>query len=327
MKYEYWSTFVRMELVPTDFALKNAEENFFTEGEPLKERDEIYRKIEKWISEYLDKNDRIGVLAGGGVDSTFLIAMLAKLKFKDVVCVSHISASNEASCRYVDDLCVKAGFIHLKRGHDEEGDRRHFELFKESFGRAPRDIIVPAHNRLAELLVSYGCTSILDGQFADSVLNLNPQNRLLNFFHKIPIFLKFVFILRFLGDFLIELNKIFKFKKIYSFYKRFLYLQARSLAELILILCRIEQNSTTLKLTHELIEKYGVDVAYSKLFNNVLLRFREMDKYKSVEVISPFGYLDYSTGSTISKKDLIFYINKFGESGYEGHTASFTPDN
>ena len=174
MRYEHWAAFVRMELVPTDFALTNAERDFF-EGEPLKDAEEVYHKIEKWILKNLDKNDRIGVLAGGGVDSTFLIALLAKLKFKDVVCVSHLSESNEASCRYVDDLCAEAGFIHLKRGHDEEGDRRHFELFKERFGRAPRDIIVPTHNRLAELLVSYGCTSILDGQFADSVLNLNPK--------------------------------------------------------------------------------------------------------------------------------------------------------
>ena len=132
--------------------------------------------------------------------------------------------------------------------------------------------------------------------------------------------------LRPLTDLLVELNKIFKSKKISSYYKKFLYFQARSLPELILILCRIEQNSVTLTLIHDLIEKYGVDVAYSKLFNNVLLRFREMDKYKSVEVISPFGCLDFSTGSTINKKDLIIYINKFGKSGYEGHTASFTPD-
>lgn len=325
MDYDVWKLFVPLEVVPVSFATTWVGYDFFKKSDEPQRLSDVVDNIESSINDSIKKTSKVGVLAGGGVDSTFLIVILQKNGFKNVNCISYRKDGSDAECEYIDQLCKKFGYEHSVVSPTDDQLILEYDHFRAVHGRSPRDVVALIHSFLCNQLRSQDCDYVLDGQYADSVLNMNPQLNVIKFFMRSNALRRLVGLVRFSLNVLVEFNKVLRSRLIKKINKKALYFQGKNTEELVLQLCRIEINHESRALCRELISRYGILSAHLRLFNNVLLRFREGDKYKLHEVISPFKQVPFHHDTAVKKVEMIKVIEHLGGLPFVGSSASFTP--
>lgn len=255
-------------------SLKNSAMNF-----PIIEN--AFDSVHRGTLEKLGKlPQNIGILCGGGVDSTYLLVACSLLK-KNITAISSISDGNEKSLQQIDAFCLPRGHVHIKRIISDDTYSRRAAEFEEMHGRAPRDPVAPVVSELSHVAKEHSVSILVDGQYADTVLFQNPQNKLFKstwFLPKIPSRIR-------------NINETHDYSKKIQL---FTYLSL-SLSDKILYLCRIEITEASTALVEHLLSQFDANMVLQLIFWHALLNYRERDKYKCVytPVYSPFEEISY----------------------------------
>lgn len=326
LNYLDWQRFVGHQLVPTSFVLQNFENDLFTSGAKIDAKS-LSSLLENIIMQRCDRMATIGLLGGGGTDSTYALAILTRLGFKNIKVISYRTQNNTASLEFLDDVCSKYNYEHHILTDNKLKLETQYLKFVSAQSRMPRDIAAPVQQSLFQYLNEIGVDLMIDGQYADSVLNMNPQDAFLAVNLKIR---KHYFVSATISmavRSIIEANKVLKNRTIIKNYKKLWYLDSKCSTEMILKLARVESSRRTCALVEEASGRLGISEIYKKLFQNCLLRYREKDKYLLTEIFSPFECLPYNQETKIRKTNLVEAINSTFKlpMKYEKDTSSFNP--
>lgn len=219
------------------------------------------------------------ILAGGGVDSNVLIAILDDLKVTNVTVWTYLSDTNADEVNNLKKLCKKIGFNHFVYRAKELDFEREIREFQEKYKRYPNDIATPIVGALARRAVDVSGenTVVIDGQYADTYLFANPQN-------KYFWFTKYCSIVSSVS--LYSLVQGLNRKLISHFLFIFSCIEIK-----ILYLSRIHISKASVALIRQLRINSNVadEVLLQVIFKLILLTQREYDKYMMhPEINSPF---------------------------------------
>lgn len=244
-------------------------------------KEEIFEEIHNQIVAKLENlPQKIGVLCGGGVDSTYLLTICSVLK-KDIVAISSISSDNSLALTQLDRFCSARGYLHIKHVLTDSVYQKRVDEFKKIYDRNPRDPVAPIVSELANVARQNSVLTLIDGQFADTAFFQNPQNKLFNATHAFPKILPK----------LTNVNGTHKFSKTIQLLTYF----TLTLPEKILYLCRVEITRATVRFVEKLLVKNEPKTILQIIFWQVLLNYRERDKYKNIQVgiYSPFDEIEF----------------------------------
>lgn len=244
----------------------------------------------------------VHILAGGGLDSNVLIAILDKLKATDVTVWTYLNSSNASEVNNLKRLCKDIGFQHfIYRAEDLNFDKELSE-FQNKYNRYPNDIAMPIVGALARLAVKRSGENfvLIDGQYADTYLFANPQNKYfwltqgLSWFQSITFYSK---IQRLTNRTLSHLLFAFSCTEI-----KILYLsRIKICTESVGIVRKLCQNSELSK-----------EVLLQVIFKFVLLSQREADKYKlHSAILSPFKSDELFIQSALNRINSTEIPNKY----------------
>jgi len=218
------------------------------------------------------------VLAGGGIDSNLILAVLFEQKAKDVNVWTYKYESNYLEVENLSKFCRHLSYKHHIFTEENLNLERYVCDFENKFNRKPNDVAAPIVSALAEKAKEHNaCKWIVDGQYADTYLFANPQNKYfwLTKYLSVLNFLNFYSWIQSKGNnFLIKLIFVFA-----------------SIEIKILFLSRIKINKESFTLISNIRSRTKLNdmLLFQVIFKTILLNEREADKYKLVDCIaSPF---------------------------------------
>lgn len=258
---------------------------------------------------------KIGLLGGGGTDSTFLLSCLHQLdRQPDVYSIE--TAANYSALSQLEKICSHFDIRHRKIRMTDELIDAHVSNFQVSINRLPRDPVVPAVMEIASRALADGLDVLIDGQFADTVSFSNPQNTLLS---------KTISSLRNSKN-LLNVNRLHGRSKPLQFSQYILL----SLPDKILFLSRVEITPQTTMIVQKFLEKNEPNAVLQSLFWHCTLVNRERDKYlcNKVEIFCPFDSEDllrrfYLCRTNIKKIMREEIFNVFGLKVSKSSSSSF----
>lgn len=233
------------------------------------------------IKEKVDEGKSLCVMAGGGVDSNFLI-ILSRLIFSEkkifVVCGRTKSNENDLKSTYL--ICEKFNVDFYSYRINKEDKEAAIYDFVRCQGRYPNDVVMPLMCSLIKKAYEVDCDcQIMDGQFADTVLFSNPQNLAFDFVKGIEVKQSLLrSFLMFAGNNLMndKINVILR-------------LMTLGIADKIIYLTRLQGTERVANMINFMIGKYSPELVLQSVFYKILINYRERDKYVlNGEVISPF---------------------------------------
>lgn len=243
---------------------------------------DLIDRISLNIKKKVTKGKSLCILAGGGVDSNFLI-ILTRLLFpeKKIYVICGLTKNNQNDLNSTKLICDKYRinmYVYAINDHEKEQALIAFLRHEE---RYPYDVTMP----LLYCLIKKGYDidsecEVMDGQFADTVLFANPQNLLYNCIKGLKV------------------KNVIAFKLLNSFKERFIRddrlklvidLVLKKESEKILLLSRVENTNDTVAIVEDLLQRFSSELVFQAIFFKLLLEYRERDKYRlNKDVISPF---------------------------------------
>ena len=273
--------------------------------EPLRKSQDGIKYIHEYVKQEIDQlPNEFGLLAGGGVDSTYLL-VLANALGKKVTAISSRTAENYKSLKELDHFCEIHELDHLVFDVPLERYKFQRDTFRRKFKRAPRDPVAPIVNELTLEAKKYGLELLIDGQFADTALFCNPQNNLFNLSSNLPG-----------AQLNMDKNNKYHFKNKKQQLLRYLLMNK---TQKILYLCRIQMTKRTQNLVTELLKCFDAKIVLQVIFWDVLLKYREYDKYlnNQIKIISPFNNFDLLHFQFYQNLDVKKYMKLFISSNSE----------
>ncbi len=233
------------------------------------------------------------ILAGGGVDSTYILLQLSKIIDSNKLKVlTGKTKNNSPEVKSLSSICTNLGVIHHVIEPSIKELEVHLNRFIKQNDRTPNDIAQPIIDLLKDYaLYNFKTECIIDGQYADTNMYCNPQN-------KFWILFKFFSILP-------SISIAAKIQTLKNKYLRHIYFALSSKSIKILYLCNIKINRKSIKLINSLLSRSSLDseIIMQIIFKNVLLKNRESDKYKcSPRVLSPFDSDELFVDATLNRQ-------------------------
>ncbi len=223
------------------------------------------------------KYTKINVLCGGGVDSNYLLILLAKnYQSIEIEAVCGLTKSNSADLKSTKSICNKYNLSYKEYSISKPELEQSLSDFYEVNNRLPNDVAAPIINALIKKAKSVDEeVLIIDGQYADTVLFANPQNTFFRLTEKIS---------------LIEFNtqsSYFK-NKIHKL-NYYLKLTLSNKESKIRSLCRLNNSPEINKYLLKSLKQFNAELVLQAVFFKILIEYREKDKYLlSDNVFSPF---------------------------------------
>lgn len=279
--------------------------------EPSNLDEYILEDIIRKLDIRLVNGNKIGLLCSGGEDSIYLLIALTRGLKKIPKLFCYETKNNSSDVKRLKKI---ANILNLELylfNADNLNRSSAYKIFVESQKRPPNDLAQPVHNALYfEAVENHDCDIVIDGQFCDTVLLSNPQNHFLLWMEKHPIFMRLA--LNFLNY--LPLSKSSKLSS------RLNYLQdlsdtSNSIERIYKLINLKNPDEEVIKLTEELLNKFGTQLTFSICFFYCLLAVRERDKYLLCpNLFSPFDdfsfaiicsrNIDQVLGSLVRKKPI-----------------------
>ena len=262
-----------------------------------------YQSASEQMLSFQHSGQRFAILAGGGLDSNFLIALAIKHSLDPII----LSASTGKNTKHLETLkkvSRKYDFKHIIYTPSDSELEVQLSRFIQLEHRMPNDPVTPLVMHLCEKAKQEGAQIVMDGQFADTVLFANPQNFLLKILMSLPS-LDLGFGSQFLHK--ISMRQAQVFGLIFT-----------NIVEQLQFLSRVEltfaqKNQISVWIEHERINPQWI---LQGLFWTVLMPQRERDKYTcaSLPIKSPFDRVDLLCSSMqqirIENQSLFGYSRK-----------------
>lgn len=318
MEYHQWKQFINYQSVPAEFVIANSPK---TTPQVNTNKDLNFKnflsEFKENMKEIQNFNQPIGLLAGAGTDSTFILAILIDCGFRNVHCVSLRQNSNSSALTKLDEVCSRKGIKHSIFDRDEINHEYCYDLFCRQYNRYPNDIAQPVHNALVMKLHEKGIYTVLDGQYADTLLGVNPQNKLIKIcvkYQKLKILPRIISVC---SQLMLGMSPIAS--KLSGKYQNALEVVAFNETSCMLLeLLRWERQRSSELIVEKWIRDIGFENAFNKLFLDVTLTWREADKYRLVDVLSPF--------ETFEIKKLILRLKEKDRLIIKKHMHSYASD-
>jgi len=284
--YGYFSLKISHKLVSSSFFLEAIDsiERKISEVKTISLESD-FNVAEHIKSQILTNNfpgSKVVVFAGGGVDSNALLIMLSELEITCLV-FSYVNANNKSEVDTLIELCGCLGFEHRALRSDSINLDIPLRRFVERFGRYPRDVAAPIVTALLEASIDEGDHLVaFDGQYADTMMCANPQNRLYLLGNNLPQVIPNTIALWLLDK--IQNKRIRKAMGLIS-----------SREVMYLTLCDIAVEQKSISAVKAIIDRHPNCnlLVFQCIFLGCLLKYRESDKYLLYpsKIISPFHSL------------------------------------
>lgn len=223
------------------------------------------------------KYTKINVLCGGGVDSNYLLILLAKnFQSIEIGAVCGLTKSNYIDLKSTRAICDKYNLNYKEHSISKSELEQSLIDFYEVNKRLPNDVAAPIINVLIKKAKSVDeDVLIVDGQYADTVLFANPQNTFFRLTEKISL-------IEFNTQSSYFKNKIHKL----NFYLKLMLSNKESK---IRSLCRLNNSPEINKYLLKSLKQFNAELVLQAVFFKILIEYREKDKYLlSDNVFSPF---------------------------------------
>ncbi|PKG65440.1 MULTISPECIES: hypothetical protein [Pseudoalteromonas] len=223
------------------------------------------------------KYSKISVLCGGGVDSNYLLLLIAKyFPLVELEAVCGLTKSNSEDLKSTKIICKKYNVKYVEVTISKSELEKSLSEFFTKKNRLPNDVAAPIINVLINKAKSDSDNVlVIDGQYADTTLFANPQNT----FFRLS---KWLGLFNFRSKNKLDTNAFLKF----SYYLKLLFSRTENK---IFELCRLEYSEKIMLYISEQLRNYDRELVMQAIFFKVLIEFREKDKYLlSEDVYSPF---------------------------------------
>ena len=130
MNYNLWKQFIICQTVPAEFVIANLP-NSKDVLQPKRDLDfmNFVMNFKSSMRKLHDLSQPIGLLAGAGTDSTFLLALLIDCGFRDIHCVSLRQDENSSALEKFDETCSNNNIKHRIFERNELNHKLHYDEF------------------------------------------------------------------------------------------------------------------------------------------------------------------------------------------------------